>query len=259
MKGILSACFSVLLGCYFSAAQPREKRDKFPSYFGLIAAPVFPTNVLGDKTSIFRDSTQTMTTTFNQKTGYMFGASVRIGLTKRISIETGLTQIRRNFSVNHSIPDSSVLETKTFSFVSYDIPINGLVYVQLTENIYMNAALGVSISHYPSDIIDTIRPGGKNFLTQEGRRIKRTWFSFNAGIGFEYRTEKSGTFYIGGAGKVPLLPIMFGVGIMNQVGTSQRLVAYGPVDGSYLSVDIRYYFPNLRNKGTQFKPGPIEQ
>jgi len=235
------------------------KRDKFPSYFGLVASPVFPSGFLGSKTTVFSDTTQTMTTTFSQTTGFMFGASVRIGLTKLISLETGLTQIRRNFHVGMSIPDSSIQSQKTFSFVSYDLPLNALIYVQMTENVFMNASLGMSIAHYPSDIRDTIQPGGKDFLVQEGRRTKRTYFAVNAGIGFEYRTLKSGTFYIGGGGKIPLMPIMFGVGILKEAGSSKHLLSYEPVDGSFLSLDLRYYFPNVRNKGTQSIPGPIEQ
>lgn len=243
--------------CTAITAQEQQKRDKFPSYFGLIAAPVFPTNFIGNKTSTFKDSTGGMTTNFTQKTGFMFGASARIGLTKLISIETGISQIRRNFDVDMYIPDSSLHSKKAFSFVSYDIPINALIYVQMSEKVFMNAALGVSVTHYPSDIRDTVL-NGKYQLVQEGRRIKRTHFAINAGIGFEYRTEKSGTFYIGGSGKIPFLPIMFGVGVLRRTNTSSRLVTYGPVDGSFLSIDVRYYLPNVRRKGVQFKPGPVE-
>lgn len=251
--------FALLALVFSSALTAQEKGDKFPSYFGVVVAPVFPNNFLGTKTTVFSDSTQTLTTTFDQKTGFMFGASVRIGLTKRFSIETGLTQIRRNYSVSFAVPDSNLYADKTFSFVSYDIPLNGLVYVQMTDEIYMNAALGISITHYPSDIRDTIRPPGKNILVQEGRRINRTYFAFNAGIGFEYRTEKSGTFYIGGSGKIPFRPIFFGVGILDNYNSTKRYVSYDPVDGSFLSIDVRYYLPTIKNKGKQFTKGPIDQ
>lgn len=251
--------FFFLISLSVPVVAQTPNRDKFPSYFGLVASPVFPSDFLGTKTTVFNDPTETMTITFNQTTGFMFGASVRIGLTRLMSLETGLTQIRRNFQVGMSIPDSNISSQKTFSFVSYDLPLNALIYVQMTENVFMNASLGMSIAHYPSDIRDTIQPGGKDFLVQEGRRTERTHLAVNAGIGFEYRTLKAGTFYVGGGGKIPLKQIMIGVGVLKEAGSSNQLFAYKAVDGSFLSLDLRYYFPNVRNRGTQFIPGPVEQ
>jgi hypothetical protein len=249
---------AVMIASSLLAQQPKVKKDRFPSYFGLAVSPVFPNNFVGSKTSVFKDSTSTMTTTFNQKTGIMFGASVRIGITKLISIETGIYQIRRNFDVDVSIPDSNVFGKKSLGFVNYDIPVNALVYVQLAEKWYMNAALGLSINQYPSDVRDTILPGGKNYLEVQGRRVERTHFSSNAGIGFEYRTKKAGTFYLGAAGKITFRPIMLGVGIMHQAGTSERLVSVGRINGGYFSLDFRYYIPTVRLKGPQYQKGPIE-
>jgi hypothetical protein len=250
--------FSVFLTASLLAQEPKVKKDRFPSYFGLAVSPIIPNNFIGSKTAVFRDTTS-MTTTFNQRTGIMFGASVRIGLTRLISIETGIYQVRRNFSVDVAIPDSNVYGTRSLGFVNYDIPVNLLVYVQLADKWYMNAALGVSVNQYPSDVRDTILPGGKNYLEVQGRRIERTHFSSNAGIGFEYRTKKAGTFYLGASGKITFKPIMFGVGIMHQTMTSKRLVSYGTISGGYFSLDFRYYIPTTRLKGTQFKKGPIEQ
>lgn len=235
---------------------PQRKKDRFPSYFGLAVSPIIPNNFIGSKTAVF-DSAQ-ITTTFNQRTGIMFGASVRIGITKLISIETGIYQVRRNFTAEVSVPDSNVLGSKTLGFVNYDIPINALVYVQLADEWYMNAALGVSINQYPSDVMDTLWLG-KNKLQFEGRRVERTHFSTNAGVGFEYRTKKAGTFYLGGSGKITFRPIMLGVGVMTQLQTSDKLRSFGRVSGGYFSLDFRYYIPTTRLKGTQFKPGPIEQ
>jgi hypothetical protein len=250
---------AVMITSSLLAQQPKVKKDRFPSYFGLAVSPIFPNNFVGSKTATFKDSTSTMTTTFNQKTGIMFGASVRIGITKLISIETGIYQIRRNFDVSMSVPDSNVYGNKTLGFVNYDIPINALVYVQLAEQWYMNASLGFSINQYPTDVRDSILPGGKNYLEMQGRRVERTHFSSNAGIGFEYRTKKAGTFYLGAAGKITFRPIMLGVGIMHQTGTSNRLVSVGRINGGYFSIDFRYYLPTLRMKGPQFQKGPIEQ
>jgi hypothetical protein len=112
-------------------AQTKKKKDRFPSYFGLAVSPIIPNNFIGSKTAVFRDSASTITTTFNQRPGIMFGASMRIGITKLISIETGIYQVRRNFSVDIAIPDSNVYGTQKLGFVNYDIPINALIYADL--------------------------------------------------------------------------------------------------------------------------------
>jgi hypothetical protein len=101
---------------------------------------------------------------------------------------------------------------------------------------------------HPSHVRDTMLPGGKNYLETQGLRVHRTHFSSNAGVGFEYRTEKSGTFYFGMSGKITFQPIMFGVGILRKVGTDNKLISYGPINGGYFSLDFRYYIPTVRLK-----------
>ncbi len=235
------------------------KKNRFPSYFGLTVSPIFPSNFIGTQTATFLDTSLAMTTVFKQKAGITFGATVRIGVTKLFSIETGIFQVRRNFDVSIALPDSNLYGKDVLTFVSYDVPINLLTYVQLSKQWYMNASLGLSITHNPSDISDSILPGGQFVLQFEGRRVNRTHFATNAGMGFEYRTKKYGTFYFGASGKIPFRPIMLGVGIVKRSQTSNKFVAYGRVNGSYFSVDFRYFFPIIRPKGTQFVNGPIEQ
>lgn len=258
-RGLMLSLLVCLVSLHAFSQQTKKKKDRFPSYFGLTAAPIFGSNFIGSKSTSFQDTALLSTTSFTQKTGFTFGASVRIGVTKLISIETGLYQVRRNFDVDMAYPDSSVFGTKRLSFVNYDIPINALFYVQLSERWYMNAALGLSIVHYPSDVRDSILPGGKYLLQMEGRRVERTHFASGAGIGFEFRTKKAGTFYFGGSAKIPFRPIFLGVGFVKKSGSANDIISVGRVNGSYFSIEARYYLPTLKQKGEQFKPGPIEQ
>jgi hypothetical protein len=34
--------------------------------------------------------------------------------------------------------------------------------------------------------------------------------------------------------------------------------AQGEIDGSFLALDFKYFFPNIKNKGPQFQQGPIQ-
>lgn len=238
-------CVFVVLTSSNALAQ-KTKRDRFPSYFGFVASPVIPNNFIGDVNTKMQDTANTMFANFQHRTGFTFGAIVRIGVTKTISIETGISQVRRVYNATVSAPDSSFSGDQKLSFVNYDIPINGLFYVQLSENWYMNAAIGFSVTQYPSDSRDTIRFDQKNIVSVEARRTARTYFAANAGLGFEYRTPKSGTFYIGGGAKVPMKDPFFGVAIWTTSGNGNKRVAYSPISSGYFTLDFRYFLPTIR-------------
>jgi hypothetical protein len=122
----------------------------------------------------------------------------------------------------------------------------------------MNANLGIAINHYPSDVRDSIIVEQGKSIYVEGRRTNRTYFSTNAGIGFEYRTEKSGIFYFGVGAKVPFRPTLFGVSIFNQSGTGNKIVAYKPITAGYFTFDLRYYLPTQKKRNITFPKGPVE-
>lgn len=231
-----------------------KKREKFPSYFGLQVRPVFPTRFVGEPvTTLSKDS---YATTLSQKIGYSFGGTVRAGLTKLLALETGINFTQRNFDISMSVADSGVYATNDLSFISYDIPINGLVYIQLSEQIYMNASLGVALTFKPTNVGVLTLPGGSYSFTHTGRVARKTGFELNANIGFEYRTEKIGFFYIGGSARVPFKPVFDLISEYKYQGYSTKV--YGEVDGTFLSLDFKYFFPNINNRGVQFQEGPIQ-
>jgi hypothetical protein len=240
----------ILFICAFSLVSfgQKRKKERFPSYFGVVASPVIPNNFIGAVHTEMQDSTGSMTTDFHNRWGFTFGATIRIGLSKNISIETGISQVRRIYNVSVSIPDSNIYDSQKLSFVNYDIPLNALFYVPLSEKWYADASLGVSITHYPSDVQDSMLPEAKKAIFIQGRRTASTYFAFNAGAGFEYRTEKAGTFYLGFGVKVPFKPPFFGVSILRQSGTAQQLSAYKPVTAGYFTIDFRYFIPTPRKK-----------
>lgn len=241
---------------YLHAQQPRpEKKEKFPSYFGVQLKPLIPGDFLG--TSQLKLNDQQFYATFTQKLGYSFGATVRIGITKLISLETGINQVQRNYNIDFSIPDSNLYAKNDFGIINYDIPVNALFYIQLSEKFFMNASLGGSLVYNPTNVATKLSLDKGNVFIHEGRRYSRTGFETNANFGVELRTEKSGIFYLGISGRVPVKPIFQVAAVYER--QSYKRVAFGDMSGTYLSFDIRYYFPNIRNKGPQFRPGPVEQ
>jgi hypothetical protein len=238
-----------------STTEKKEKKEKFPSYFGLQFKPLIAGDFLGS--SQLKLNNEQFFAVVNQKFGYSFGANVRIGLTKLISLETGINQVVRNYDIDFSIPDSNLFVKNDISFLNYDIPLNALIYIQLSDKIFMNASLGGSLVYNPSDVATKLSLQGGNVFIQEGRRFSRLGFEMNANFGAEYRTEKSGIFYFGISGRIPVKPIYQIAAVYERQSYSK--VAVGNLIGTYISFDFRYYLPNIKNKGVQFIPGPIEQ
>ena len=100
------------------------------------------------------------------------------------------------------------------------------------------------------------QPGGDFIYTHTGFVDNKVGLGFNANLGFEYRTEKKGFFYLGGSARIPISNLFWLIADYRYEGHYQRLV--GGVDGSFLSIDFKYFFPNIRNRGTQFNDGPID-
>jgi len=241
-------------------ATAQVKRTKVPSYFGFQVRPVFPTRFIGNpELNLATPTTDTISfaTTFKQKIGYSFGGTVRAGITKLIAIETGINFTQRNFDIEMSLPDSNIYASNDLSFIVYDIPVNALFYIRLAEKWYMNASLGASLTFKPTDVAVVTSTGTPNSFIHAGFISSKASFNLNANVGFEFRTEKSGFFYLGGSGTVPFSPL-FDLGVLYKYEGIERNLT-GKVDGSFLSIDFKYFFPNIKNKGVQFQEGPITQ
>jgi hypothetical protein len=237
-----------------NAQKKPAKKEKFPSYFGLQVRTLFPTNFIGTPVNTFTNNE--FSTTISQKMGFSFGGTVRAGLTKLIAFESGINFTQRNFDLTMAIADSNVSGENNFSFICYDVPINALVYIQLSEQFYMNASLGFALTFKPTSVGVLTLPGGSHSFTHSGFAFKKFGVDLNANFGFEYRTEKSGFFYLGGSARVPFAPVFDLIAQYKYQGYKNTI--YGEIDGSYLSLDLKYFFPNIKTKGPQFIPGPIE-
>jgi hypothetical protein len=167
------------------------------------------------------------------KFGFCGGMVIRLGLTKRISLETGINYVRRDYEF--SIADSGLQEKKKFKTISYEIPVLGMVFIRLGEKLYMNAALGGSLDIFPSNF--NIHSSYYN-----NDVLRDAWISpaLLANLGFEYRTEKSGYFYVGASFHRPFNRIF--VSKIEYRGTTPILFREMELSGNYLTLDLRYFF-----------------
>ena len=162
---------------------------------------------------------------------------VRKGITKTISFETGINYVKRVY--NLSIIDSSNNFTRDgkFRIIGYEIPLLALVYIRIGEKFYMNNALGFSIDIFPSDVRTV-----NSYSTRTSFIIP----ALLANLGWEYRTDKSGIFYIGASFHRPFSKIM-STKIWYD-GNNKTAEVETKLAGSYLTIDFRYFFPETPEK-----------
>src|SRR5690606_31378610 len=151
--------------------------------------------------------------TIDPQIGYSFGMIVRRGFTKQISFESGINYTRRNYNLIIEDPEMNFKGVSDFKYIIYEIPLLGLVYIQLSDKLYMNAALGGAINFLPTD-----------WQSYDDYFIHRSWRnswvlpSLLANLGFEYRTYNKGYFYLGASFNRPFVNITQAVIQYNNFG-----------------------------------------
>lgn len=169
--------------------------------------------------------------------GHSIGVLVRYNFSRHFALEFGLSQTRRNHSLQASHSDSGWVDKSRFGIVNYETPLQGLYYVRLGENLYTNILAGISINFFPSDVESF---GQENLLYQ--RSYRREWVTLSVvlNIGLEYRTEKSGYFYLGASLN---RPTQFIYSTFYYQSPNLSLLASSPLQGMYTALDFRYFIP----------------
>jgi len=225
-----------------SISSPVWAQEKVTT-FGVQLKPIIPIEFLdaGKQEKINENNIQFI----NQpKFGLSFGMVIRKGLTKSLSIETGLNFLKRNYDLTINDPDSSFSGTSDFSIVNYEIPLLGMVYVKLGRNMFMNVAGGVSFDIYPTPLYVE-----DHYYTNAVNRTNWFQLSLLANIGWEYRTEKSGYIYLGASLHRPFSNIFEEFVVYtgeNYAGRKEEVTF--DLTGNYLTLDIRYFFHEDKQK-----------
>lgn len=240
----------------FSLFSQKENKFGVPNYFGFQTRMIIPSNTIGPNALTLTNDY--FTTTIQQQVGYTFGGVVRLGLSELISIETGLNYVQRIYGITMQRTDSNIVAHNTMHFIQYDIPLAAVINVKLSKVVFANASLGIALQNKPSNVGIIDHPYGIHEFFHLGivDIHKKNALDLTASTGFEFRTKKSGVFYIGGTARVAMSPVFQFVGKYKYVNDAR--VVYGNMNGSYLSVDFKYFLPYKRARNLIFKPGPIE-
>lgn len=248
--------FTILFLLVSSVVFSQTVKEKIPSYFGFQVKPIFPGVFIG--TTSFDSNVEGFHTNFRQAVGYSFGGVVRAGITKLIAIETGINFTQRNYTFSSSIADSNIFVESRLRYVTYDIPISALFYIRLSERFYMNVSIGAALSYNPTVAGVKNMPEGYHEIHQVALGKKLVGEAIG-NIGFDFRSPKSGIFYIGAAARVPFAPLFYLKSEYRYQGYRLETDAQnqGRVDGSYISLEFKYFFPIIKIKGSPIKT-PIE-
>jgi len=236
MKKIWLAAILLAVTCFAAIAQDRV------TTFGFGYKPIFPSSYFRTGPKDFSD--KGINYTIAQQSGFTAGGLIRHGISNRISFESGIMYTKRNYDL--SIIDSTFTGRSNFKIIGYEIPVNGLVFIQLGQKLWMNVTMGLSLDIFPSDIYTD-----DNYYRHYSARNKTVNSGLNAMTGLEYRTKKGGYIYLGAAYHRTFSHIY------------ESLVEYYPdrtlakpptsigrtrFQGDYFTFDVRYYFHEAPKK-----------
>ena len=223
------ACLLFTLMSFFTFGQERV------TTIGVQFKPIISSDFIG--TGPQEEQIEDINYTITPRSGYAFGMVIRKGLTKQISLETGINYTRKSFDLS-IVDDLSEKDIDDdFTYVIYEIPVTGLIYVQLGRQLYLNTSFGLALDFLPSDW-ETVSSEHYH------KSFRTSWVmpALLANVGFEWRTEKDGYFYIGSSYKRPFTNITTArVGLID---ANQQIIKESAFDmlGNYLTLDLRYFF-----------------
>mgnify|MGYP001186524801 CR=1 FL=1 len=212
--------------------------------FGIQFRPLIPMGLL--KTDKLTQEITPVKFTIQSMESFNFGMVIRVGFTKSLSLETGINVLKRNNLIRIEDLKYNRKVTDRYTILAYEVPVQGLVYVQLGKQTYMNGSGGISFDLLPSDLYTF-----NNYYSHLSLRYNWVQMALNANVGFEYRTKKSGYWYLGATLHRPFHALMLS-GIQYQYKEIDE-IANIAVTGNYLTLDLRYFFNEPADKSKKKK------
>jgi hypothetical protein len=227
--------------------------------FGLQIKPIVPSNLFNTgETALTKNN---LDFAVNQKLGYSMGGIIRIGLNERFSMETGISLVKRHFEATVFDNLDAYADTTRFGIYGYEVPVLGMVFIRLTDQIYMNTAFGLAFDVFPSDVSslgssdEFEHVGIRRGLNETTNLLSWMKVGLIANLGYEFRTEKSGYFYVGGSYHLPFQNIYHSFLLYERNAISDQ--AHLQLAGNYLTLDFRYLFheePKEKKRKTKRDP-----
>lgn len=230
-----------------ASAKSSDKMSK-KTVLGIQISPMIPSNFL-QQNDYYHESDSINYSIIN-RASLSYGVEIKHFFTYRFALSTGIFYTKRNIDVSYSsyydrdyynVTGVDTSFDRELKFIAFEIPIKASGYVRLSQQIFMNINGGININFYPSDIrVDNV------YMQRIGTKIGSKSYQFfqlgySAGIGWEFRTKDSGTFYLGSTYQARI-DNMASI-LMFEEETLHRADYFHNLKGGYLTIDIKYFFP----------------
>ncbi len=205
---------------------------------GIQIKPLLPVSIFNVGNNVITQDIYTATIT--PRVGISYGGVIRVGITDRLSVETGLHYVRRNFRINVETGESNSFDASNFSYINFELPVQGMIFIQLSERLFFNTALGIAVNMWPSSV-QTV--GDRNIIQHRSFIQRRATFSFIGNLGVEWRTANFGSFYLGTSLNNPFNAITSATVIEYDDRVNNHSVDFvTQLRGDFISIDLRYLF-----------------
>ena len=207
---------------------------------GFLLGSIIPINYFGVSAIDLTENNSTIK--LENRIGYNFGMILKTDYDKNFSVEGGIVFYQRNFKLTGtSANQSNILnDTSSFSYISYGIPLQEIIYVQLGNELYMRNAIGVNIDFYASSVASK----GNNFaidhLSERARWING---SISGNLGIEKRDSKIGSYYVGAEVNIPISAIAVTKLKFYYDGNTFDRYDKLFLRGNYFGIQFKYYLP----------------
>ncbi len=218
----------IILSCNFSFGQ-EKKVD-----LGLQIRPIFKNQFFNSGNTAFEQDK--ISYEIKPELGYSYGMVIRTRATEKLFLETGINYVRRNYLFTLEDQDSAVFISSAFGVIEYEIPVSILVYIRLSDRIYMNTSTGISLNMFKKSEIEP--KDNLNYMFQ-----RSTWIipGIIANFGWEYRTSSFGSFYLGASYQFPLSKVItMHVDYYKNIGVESMSTKVGL---AFITFDFKYFFP----------------
>ena len=161
----------------------------------------------------------------------------------KFSAEFGINYTTRNFILEIQNADLNLKDKTFFNLRSYELPLQLLAYIQISDLWYLNTAFGISHNVLASDIFSEGEKN-ENYLQNTYRR-NGGYKALLANIGVEYRTDKIGDYYFGISLHRPWIPIAKTYPVFKNNNTSNDPILDNSkidIPGNFVTFDLRYIF-----------------
>ncbi len=214
--------------------------QKGQTTLGLQLKPMFASKFF--ETGPQRFVADSLDATLSQKLGWNTGVVIRKGINDMWSIESGISMVQRNFELQFFSQRYQVNNVLKYKMVGYEIPIQALIYVQLSPKWFINGSGGVALDFYPSNLYKTGSVMKDSlYIDAYAKTFRTRWamLAATANLGFEYRTKDHGYFYMGASYHRPMGDIALTQLRVESKGAGNDL--WMPIGGTYLTLDLRYF------------------